>query len=40
MGVGEAEALIGAERRRLGLPVADPIRGGAAFDALVENCLA
>ena len=40
MGVGEAEALIGAESRRLGLPVADPIRGGAAFDALVENCLA
>src|SRR3546814_982385 len=40
MGVGEAEALIGAESRRLNLPVADPIRGGAAFDALVENCLA
>lgn len=40
MGMGEAEALIGAESRRLGLPVADPIRGGAAFDALVENCLA
>jgi uncharacterized NAD-dependent epimerase/dehydratase family protein len=40
MGVGEAEALIGAESRRLGLPVADPIRGGGAFDALVENCLA
>ncbi len=40
MGVGEAEALIGAEGRRLNLPVADPIRGGGAFDALVENCLA
>jgi uncharacterized NAD-dependent epimerase/dehydratase family protein len=40
MGVGEAEALIGAESRRLGLPVADPIRGGGAFDALIENCLA
>ena len=40
MGMGEAEALIGGESRRLGLPVADPIRGGAAFDALVENCLA
>lgn len=40
MGAGEAEALIGAESRRLGLPVADPIRGGGAFDALVENCLA
>jgi hypothetical protein len=29
-----------AEAARLGLPVADPIRGGAAFAALVENCLA
>ncbi|AJP74366.1 EBNA-1 nuclear protein [Sphingomonas hengshuiensis] len=36
----EAEALMAAERDRLGLPVADPIRGGAAFDALVANCLA
>ena len=40
LGVGEAEALMGAEARRLGLPVADPIRGGAAFDALVDSCLA
>ncbi len=40
MGAGEAEALMGAESRRLGLPVADPIRGGAAFDALVDHCLA
>lgn len=40
LGAGEAEALIGAESRRLGLPVADPIRGGAAFDALVDRCLA
>ncbi|WP_432767919.1 MAG: DUF1611 domain-containing protein [Sphingopyxis sp.] len=40
LGVGEAEALIGAESRRLGLPVADPIRGGAAFAALVDSCLA
>ncbi len=36
----EAEALMAAERHRLGLPVADPIRGGPAFDALVANCLA
>lgn len=35
-----AKALMEAERQRLGLPVADPIRGGAGFDALVENILA
>jgi len=35
----EAAALIAAESQRLGLPVADPIRGGAAFDRLVANCL-
>ncbi|HEY0597263.1 NAD-dependent epimerase/dehydratase family protein, partial [Sphingopyxis sp.] len=35
-----AEALMAAERDRLGLPVADPIRGGAPFDALVESILA
>ena len=35
-----AEALMVAERKRLGLPVADPIRRGAAFEALVENILA
>jgi uncharacterized NAD-dependent epimerase/dehydratase family protein len=40
MGAGEAAALMGTESRRLGLPVADPIRGGAAFDALVDHCLA
>ncbi|AHE55411.1 DUF1611 domain-containing protein [Sphingomonas sanxanigenens] len=34
-----AEALMAAERERLGLPVADPIRGGPGFAALVENCL-
>jgi uncharacterized NAD-dependent epimerase/dehydratase family protein len=38
--VDAAEALMAAERARLGLPVADPIRGGASFDALVEACLA
>lgn len=36
----EAEALMAAERARLGLPVADPIRGGPAFAALVDACLA
>ena len=40
LGAGEAEALLGAESRRLGLPVADPIRGGDAFAALVDYCLA
>jgi len=38
--VDSAEALMAAERQRLGLPVADPIRGGASFDALVGNILA
>ena len=36
----EAEALMTAESKRLGLPVADPIRGGARFEALVDACLA
>lgn len=36
----EATGLMARESRRLGLPVADPIRGGTAFDALVDNCLA
>ena len=29
-----------AESERLGLPVADPIRGGEAFVRLVDSCLA
>jgi uncharacterized NAD-dependent epimerase/dehydratase family protein len=40
LGDAEAEALLAAERARLGLPVADPIRGGPSFDALVDACLA
>lgn len=36
---GEAEALIARESERLGLPVADPVRRGPAFDALVSSCL-
>jgi uncharacterized NAD-dependent epimerase/dehydratase family protein len=35
----EARRLIEAETRRTGLPCADPIRGGPAFDQLVEACL-
>jgi len=35
----EAEALMAAESDRLGLPVADPVRGGARFEALVDACL-
>lgn len=40
--LGEAEAaeLMAGESRRLGLPVADPVRGGDSFAALVDNCLA
>ena len=36
----EAAELIARESVRLRLPVADPIRGGAAFEALVDACLA
>ncbi|MET0814989.1 MAG: NAD-dependent epimerase/dehydratase family protein, partial [Pseudoxanthomonas sp.] len=32
--------LLASESDRLGFAVADPIRGGAAFDRLVEACLA
>lgn len=34
-----ADALMEAESARLGLPVADPIRGGPRFDALIGRCL-
>jgi len=36
----EAEALIVGESQRLDLPVADPLRGGPAFDRLIDFCLA
>ncbi|QQV75956.1 DUF1611 domain-containing protein [Sphingomonas aliaeris] len=36
----EADRLMAEDGERLGLPVADPIRGGPAFDKLVANCLA
>jgi len=35
----EADVLLAAESLRLGLPVADPMRGGAAFARLVDACL-
>lgn len=35
-----ADALLAEHRDRLGLPCADPVRGGAAFDRLVDACLA
>ena len=35
----EAERLLSEESARLNTPVADPIRGGDAFEALVDNCL-
>ncbi|HYL70353.1 MAG TPA: DUF1611 domain-containing protein, partial [Candidatus Dormibacteraeota bacterium] len=33
-------ALLAQEQARLGLPVADPIRGGAEFEQLIDSCLA
>lgn len=34
-----ARELLAFESRRLGLPVADPMRGGRDFEALVDRCL-
>ncbi|BDU17450.1 DUF1611 domain-containing protein [Lysobacter auxotrophicus] len=34
-----AQRVIAHESQRLGLPVADPVRGGETFDALVDACL-
>jgi uncharacterized NAD-dependent epimerase/dehydratase family protein len=34
-----AERLLGNESERLGLAVADPLRGGVQFEALVDRCL-
>eukprot|EP01013_Petalomonas_cantuscygni_P000585 TRINITY_DN10599_c0_g1_i1.p1 TRINITY_DN10599_c0_g1~~TRINITY_DN10599_c0_g1_i1.p1 ORF type:complete len:356 (-),score=18.71 TRINITY_DN10599_c0_g1_i1:15-1082(-) len=36
----EADQLLDQESARLNIPVADPMRGGANFTALVESCLA
>lgn len=38
--VQAAQQAIDETARRLGLPVADPVRGGEAFSRLVEHCLA
>lgn len=35
-----AEAMLDRESDRLGLPVADPIRGGRRFERLLDRCLA
>jgi uncharacterized NAD-dependent epimerase/dehydratase family protein len=35
----EARSLIATESRRLGLPVADPIRRGPEFERLLDHCL-
>ena len=35
----EAHRVIASEAQRLGLPVADPVRGGDAFASLLDNCL-
>ncbi len=35
----EAAAALAAESRRIGLPCADPMRGGEAFERLVDACL-
>jgi uncharacterized NAD-dependent epimerase/dehydratase family protein len=35
----EARRLLAAESARLALPVADPMRGGAEFERLLDNCL-
>jgi len=40
LGDAEAAELMAGESCRLGLPVADPIRGGPAFDELVASCIA
>ena len=37
---GAAHRLLAEQSARLGLPVADPMRGGAAFEQLVDACLA
>ena len=39
MDEASATELMASETLRLGMPVADPIRGGVAFDALVSACL-
>jgi uncharacterized NAD-dependent epimerase/dehydratase family protein len=40
LGADQAQEIMAAEGARLGLPVADPMRGGVEFERLVESCLA
>lgn len=40
LGEDQALEIIAAESARLGLPVADPVRGGEEFERLVDSCLA
>jgi uncharacterized NAD-dependent epimerase/dehydratase family protein len=40
LGAGEARELLAHESMRLGLPVADPMRGGTEFKQLIDSCLA
>ncbi|MDT9598881.1 DUF1611 domain-containing protein [Sphingosinicella rhizophila] len=40
LGPEEAEAVIAAECDRLGMPVADPMRPGPAFEKLLDACIA
>jgi uncharacterized NAD-dependent epimerase/dehydratase family protein len=40
LGEAEARQLMAQEGKRLGLPVADPMRGGNEFVELVDSCLA
>jgi uncharacterized NAD-dependent epimerase/dehydratase family protein len=35
----EARRLMASESQRLGLPVADPVRGGEEFERLLDHCL-
>ncbi len=39
LSLSEARALMGQERSRLGLPVADPMRPGTEFEQLIDSCL-
>jgi uncharacterized NAD-dependent epimerase/dehydratase family protein len=40
MSPADADSLLKQASRELGLPVADPMRGGPNFERLVESCLA
>lgn len=40
LSAADADGVIERESDRLGLPVADPIRGGEQFERLVAACLA